>query len=198
MKHPLIPLGSSVGWWIVLENNLYKSFRTQTHRACRVRCRCGTEAVRTYGELRCGRSPSCGCKSRQRSVETVWKDLYAKIKNRGWDFHLTLPQLKLISELHCSYCGKEPSNLYRVRYKIDGVYKRGCVPSMEIRYSGMDRIDSTKGYVHGNVVPCCGECNGMKSRLPVDEFLALIERIRSHNPTVVSIHQLAATLFDIP
>ena len=196
MKHPLIPLGSSVGWWVVLENNLYKSFRTQKHRACRVRCRCGTEAVRTYGELRCGRSPSCGCKSKERSVDTIWNDLFNKVRGRGWDFHLTLPQLKFVSQLHCAYCGKEPSNIHRVKYKVDGVYKRIVDPSFEIRYSGMDRIDSTKGYIHGNVVPCCGECNGMKSKLPVDEFLGLIERIQLHKTTVVSIQQLAARLFD--
>lgn len=196
VTNPLFPIGKEIGWWVVLENDLYKSFTSQTMRACRVRCRCGTEAIRTYGELRCGRSPSCGCKSKKRSVDTVWNDLYSKIKSRGWDFHLTLPQLKLISQMSCAYCGKEPSNTHRVKYKVDGVYQRILDSSLVVRYSGMDRIDSMKGYIHGNVVPCCGECNGMKSKLPVEEFLALVERIRSHNPTTVGIREMAATLFD--
>lgn len=196
-KYPLIPLGMyKDSWWEVLENDLYKSFGNQTMRACRVRCRCGTIAVRTYGELRCGRSPSCGCKSKQRSIETVWRQLYDKIKRRGWDFHLTLSQLRAVTQLPCVYCGKEPSNIFRLKYNDGGGYKRGVDPSMEIRWSGLDRVDSTKGYVYGNVVPCCGECNGMKSNLPLDVFLALIERIRLHNPTVAGIHTLAATLFD--
>ena len=192
--HPLIPIGTKFVRWTVLANDLYKAFGTQTHRACRVRCECGTEAVRTYGELRCGRSPSCGCKSKERSIGRVWNELHNALKRRGWDFHLTLSQLKAITQLHCAYCGKEPSNLYRSKYKVDGVYQRGVDPSMEIRWSGLDRIDSAKGYIHGNVVPCCGECNGMKTNHSLDEFFVLLERIRSHNPTVEGIRELAATL----
>lgn len=193
--NPLIPVGTVINWWTVLENDLYKSFRTQTMRACLVRCKCGSERIKTYGELRDKRSPSCGCKSRQRSIDTVWRDLYAKIKQRGWDFHLTLPQLKFVSQLPCEYCGKEPSNIHRVKYKIDGVYKRVPLPKLEIRYSGMDRVDSTEGYTFGNVVPCCFDCNGMKSKLPVDEFFALIDRIRSHGSSAETIRQRAASLF---
>lgn len=126
----------------------------------------------------------------------MWRELFAKLKRRGWDFHLTLPQLKAVTQLPCSYCGKEPSNIYRLKYKVDGKYQRGVDPSMEIRWSGLDRVDSAKGYVHGNVVPCCGECNGMKSDMPLDVFLALVERIRLHNPTVAGVRTLAATLFD--
>jgi hypothetical protein len=148
---------------VVLANDLYREFGKQTHRACRVRCQCGTEAIRTYGELRCGRSPSCGCKSRERDIEAVWRDLLAKLSRRGWEFHLTLPQLKAVVQLPCAYCGREPSNVYRLRYKVGGVYQRGVDSSMEIRWSGLDRVDSAKGYMPGNVVPCCGECNGMKS-----------------------------------
>ena len=196
--HPLIPIGTRFGRWIVVENDWYKSFNGQVHRACFVRCECAaqTEAYRTYGELRCGRSPSCGCISRERSIETVWKDLLAKVSRRGWECHLTLPQLKEISQLPCAYCGGEPSNTHRLKYKVDGKYQRGVAPEMEIRYTGLDRLDSTKGYIPGNVVPCCFECNGMKSRMPVDQFLGLIERVRSHNPTVASLHSLAALLFD--
>jgi len=200
LKYPLIPLGMfEDSRWEVLENDRYKSYGNQTHRACLVRCICGTTppVLRTYGELRCGRSPSCGCLSKERSLETVWKDLHAKIARRGWDFHLTLGELKRVSQLPCAYCGKGPSNVHRLKYKVDGAYRRGVDPSMEIRYSGMDRVDSTKGYIHGNVVPCCGECNAMKSRLPLDEFLALIERIRSHNPTSTGVRELAAALFEM-
>jgi hypothetical protein len=196
--NPLFPIGKKFGRWRVIENDWYKAFKSQVMRACLVRCSCSaqTEAYLTYGELRCGRSPSCGCKSKQRDIETVWRDLLEKLRRRGWEFHLTLPQLKYVTQLNCAYCGKEPSNVYRLRYKVDGVHQRGVDPSMEVRWSGLDRIDSSKGYEYGNVVPCCGECNAMKSKLPLDVFLALVERIRSHNPTVAGIRQQAATLFD--
>ena len=30
---------------------------------------------------------------------------------------------------------------------------------------GLDRIDNSKGYVIGNVVPCCGNCNRIKCHI---------------------------------
>jgi hypothetical protein len=194
VTNPLIPIGDEFGWWVVLENDLYKSFSSQTMRACRVRCRCGTVKVLTYGELRCGRSPSCGCKSKERNIETIWNDLFEKHKRRGWEFHLTLPQFKVIVQRNCAYCDKEPSNIHRLKYKIDGVYKRISDPSLEIRYSGLDRVDTSKGYIAGNMVPCCFGCNKMKSVLSVDEFFALMERIRLHSSTANAIRELAASL----
>jgi hypothetical protein len=109
--------------------------------------------------------------------------------------HLTLPQVKFVSQMPCAYCGKEPSNLFRRKYKADDG-KHGYGPEMEIRYSGIDRVDATKGYIHGNVVPCCWECNKIKSALTLDEFLGLIERIRQHNPTADGIRSMAAAMFD--
>jgi hypothetical protein len=198
--NPLIPIGEKFGRWTVIENDLYYAFKSQIQRACRVLCSCAanTEAVRTYSDLRSGKSPSCGCKSRERSIETVWTQLLDKLSRRGWDFHLTLPQLKAVAQLPCVYCGKEPSNIYRLKYKIDGVYKRGFVPEMEIRYSGLDRVDSLKGYTPGNVVPCCGDCNGMKSNHSIDEFFALLENIQVHKASPSSVLRLAATISDFP
>ena len=46
--------------------------------------------------------------------------------------------------------------------------------------SGLDRIDSNKGYLIDNVVTCCHPCNWMKRNLSVKDFLAHIRRIISH------------------
>ena len=97
--------------------------------------------------------------------------------------------------MNCAYCDKEPSNVFRVRYIVKGSDKRESDPLMEIRYSGMDRIDSSLGYIEGNVVPCCAQCNIAKNTLLLDEFLAMLFRIRMHNPTVAGIRELAATVF---
>jgi hypothetical protein len=44
----------------------------------------------------------------------------------------------------------------------------------------LDRIDSKKGYVLGNIRSCCFECNQRKSDLSEEEFLKQIERIYLH------------------
>lgn len=45
--------------------------------------------------------------------------------------------------------------------------------------SGLDRMDNSKGYVYGNVVPCCRDCNLMKnSLLTFDEMVAAMNAIK--------------------
>ena len=44
---------------------------------------------------------------------------------------------------------------------------------------GIDRIDSSIGYVVENCVPCCTLCNRMKSNLSGREFIAHVDRIAS-------------------
>lgn len=41
----------------------------------------------------------------------------------------------------------------------------------------IDRIDSSKGYVNGNVVPCCSTCNFAKNALNVNEFLESVKDV---------------------
>lgn len=40
--------------------------------------------------------------------------------------------------------------------------------------TGIDRVDSAQGYQHGNVVPCCFMCNGMKHTHSKQTFLRLV------------------------
>lgn len=200
LQVPLIPLGTTFGFWTVIENDLYKSSKKYTEHSCRVHCRCGSESVIASRKLRDGTATRClRCRPvAKRKPATTWKLLFNTYRQRarvtGREFHLSLPQLKFVSLLPCVYCGKEPSNLLRRKYVVDGVLD--YAPEMEIRYSGLDRIDSEKGYILGNVVPCCWQCNKIKSALPLDEFLALVDRIQRHGPTVEAVQSLAVSLFD--
>jgi hypothetical protein len=99
-----------------------------------------------------------------------------------------------VSLLPCVYCGKEPANLFRRKFQVDGKYR--YVPEMDFHYSGIDRVDSAKGYIHGNLVPCCWECNRIKRAMSLEDFLGLIGRIQNHNPSIAGVLQLAASLFD--
>ncbi len=195
--NPPILVGAIFGKWTVLENDWYKSSKNYVDRACLVRCQCGVERVVADRALRGKKSSSClACKPvRARNIDTMWRLLWNVYRQRGRDFHLTVSELKVLSLLPCVYCGKEPSNLLRRKYQARGEYSYEVAPEMTIRYSGIDRIDSTKGYVHGNVVPCCWECNKIKSALPLDVFLALVARIHAHGPSVAGVREQAARMF---
>ena len=42
---------------------------------------------------------------------------------------------------------------------------------------GIDRLDSSKGYIVGNITPCCGTCNSMKNDLSPGQFVEHIKKI---------------------
>lgn len=42
---------------------------------------------------------------------------------------------------------------------------------------GIDRVDSSKGYISSNIVPCCEDCNRAKGKLDVESFEAHILRL---------------------
>lgn len=64
---------------------------------------------------------------------------------------------------NCSYCGD----------KIETV--------------GIDRIDSLKGYVLENIVPCCYHCNIIKMHYSREEFLNQINKIWEHTQKLKEI-----------
>jgi hypothetical protein len=47
-------------------------------------------------------------------------------------------------------------------------------------YNGVDRVDSSKGYVKENVVPCCKWCNIAKGNKSAAEFKEHIFKMYRH------------------
>ena len=75
----------------------------------------------------------------------------------------------------CFYCGSPPRQTI-----LDGQFKGVRTSDKSITVNGIDRIDSSVGYVDGNVVTCCKYCNTAKSSLTQDEFKLLISNIYRH------------------
>jgi len=57
----------------------------------------------------------------------------------------------LLLNNHCHYCGSE--------------------------VTGLDRVDSGKGYHADNVQPCCRDCNVAKAQLSYDDFISMCKTI---------------------
>lgn len=76
-------------------------------------------------------------------------------KKRCVKWNLTLRQYKILIAKPCVYCGQQK-------------HESGI---------GLDRIDNDKGYVPGNVSPCCFACNMMRGSLPVWLFLKYVRLI---------------------
>lgn len=88
-------------------------------------------------------------------------------KARGLSFEISKERFKALTQSNCYYCGIAPS-------------QRRNKNSVDHRSNGIDRIDSSKGYVEGNVRPCCTDCNLAKRDLSEQDFYTWVQRIASH------------------
>lgn len=90
----------------------------------------------------------------------------AKAAHRNYEVEITQDEFYEIAKQDCNYCGDPP------------VEKRGPKEwNPSIYLNGIDRVDNNKGYVKGNCVACCKQCNRAKDIMSVDEFYAWIDKV---------------------
>jgi 5-methylcytosine-specific restriction endonuclease McrA len=150
-----------------------------------VKCDCGTPFIlatarhlQRINDCGCGRGKpgTNGYKGNayaQPSEDVARRNLYATYRSnatrRGKEFNLSRDEFDALTTSLCHYCGTEPSQVNKA-YKIH-----------ECLYSGIDRVDSSKGYITGNCVPCCGQCNKAKGEYSEADFLDWLRRAYWHN-----------------
>lgn len=88
----------------------------------------------------------------------------AKQRNIEWD--LSEEEFKNIITQSCIYCGEAPNitktSSYRDKYE---------------KITGIDRVDTAKGYFKENCVPCCKMCNIMKNKFSKEDFINKVKSI---------------------
>jgi len=133
------------------------------------KCACGNMTLVASHQLVNGRTRSCGClrtelnsgsnshyytKGETGTITQVFKRYMKGAIKRQLVFDLTLEEFTSLSGADCVYCGDPPS------IGCEGVVR-----------NGVDRVDSSKGYVQGNVVSCCKTCNIMKHKFTAKQFI---------------------------
>ena len=154
-----------------------------------LQCACGNIDERHTESLMATRKrgalTSCGCKDgeakkKQYTEEGLLLTLrdkpYERYKvmasQRKISFKLTKEQVRTLITQNCHYCDTPPNNHYTQAYSQ--------FPENMITYQGIDRLDSSKGYVKENVVSCCKECNIAKNDYSPEFFLAHVQNIHKH------------------
>lgn len=167
-----IRVGETFNHWTIVAYSGKRKFGSGAKRAfVRCRCSCGAEQTLDYFSVIYGHTKKC--KNHPPEVRglgacmRVFRDYRTNARKRGLTFELTPAEFFRISQLDCAYCGLAPGTLRRAERKNDSPFL----------YNGVDRIDSGKGYVDGNMVPCCCTCNRAKLDSTQEDFFRMVKRI---------------------
>ena len=93
-------------------------------------------------------------------------------KKRGHEFLLTREEFTYLTQQNCHFCGIAPFR------KVKYWNKKNSVPYI---YNGIDRLDSSIGYILDNCASCCKDCNVAKNIKSVHDFLSWVKRIYDFN-----------------
>lgn len=139
------------------------------------KCDCGKETVGSTGDIRRLHKQSCGCffdsiikrgANRKPPGESACHQAYLQYKHKSKrcniEFDLSFEKYKEISSQNCYYCDIPPSNKAYTKAR-NGYYIN----------NGIDRVNNSKGYVDGNMVPCCKQCNFNKADITIE----MVEKI---------------------
>ena len=141
-------------------------------------CECGKEKKISTANLTVGKTISCGCYkaeglNKKEEGVSSFNHKYrgymarARLHKKNIKFDLTKEEFREIVEQPCHYCGVQNSCRTMAKPTANGAFVS----------NGIDRINSSIGYVKGNCLPCCTICNTMKNDLSYVEFLEHIKRI---------------------
>lgn len=139
-------------------------------------CDCGKRFEVPAGQISKGRTKSCGCLRKEANrkrilspeestfrTEFIGYQRTAKLRYLSWELNEESFRTLILGD--CFYCGVHPNRSTQDRF--------GNV----VLYNGVDRLDSSQGYISSNVVSCCKICNYMKRSLSVSEFLTHVKSI---------------------
>lgn len=111
----------------------------------------------------CYKASTLGCKRQIDDVGRILHTYERDAEKRGYCFTLTREQFAELIQQECHYCGSP-----------------GNSTSYNFTYTGIDRVDSSRGYTPGNTVSCCKHCNRAKWEMSVEEFREWVTKIYHH------------------
>lgn len=131
----------------------------KVHRYCKVQCDCGTIKTVRRSSMKPGQTVSCGCYSRAN-------------KKTGQD-----PRSPMLSR--AKYRAKQKGRDFNIT-KEDIVIPDTCpLLGTPMQSPSLDRIDSSKGYIKGNVWVISNRANTLKNDATLTELKTLVENLEN-------------------
>jgi 5-methylcytosine-specific restriction endonuclease McrA len=187
-KYDWPKIGDRFGTLVVQEIYSFSKNGKKDGNRIRLLCDCGAEVknkvayqlVRDDGIRGCAK-----CMSKKRGkAKRIYSDGQARhhvyfnyingAKRRNIEWGLSRDDFFKYANGECVYCGEKDLSFFNAPKTSPWQEK--------YLYTGVDRIDSSFGYVEGNVQTCCMWCNRAKSTMSEQEFFAWIKKIVDKNP----------------
>lgn len=180
-KNTLELIGKKFNRLTVISKEPNKVFNKSIFSMWKCICDCGNYYIAYGSALNKGKVKSCGClkieKARKEQGKAGFNDLYSEYKKRatksGRVFNLTKESFFLLTQKNCFYCDSSPKNIHIPHHGRS----EKSIKHEQYTYSGLDRVDSNKGYLLDNVVSSCKVCNIAKHNMSVSEFFEWIRRV---------------------
>ena len=149
-------------------------------------CVCGTVVRRSSSILKSKSFSSCGCALSKPKYEDreafLWRKAYrvniitAQKDRSDLPSDISFERFKELVTQPCSYCGKPYDKVWD-----DVSNKNGKkISDAQIKFIGLDRVDSGVPYFDYNVVPACDRCNTAKMAQSFYEWLSFIKTSYEH------------------
>ena len=148
-------------------------------------CSCGKEKRINASNVITSSTKSCGCQRNvgqaDRNKEYVERVFTTPVEDRlqylykggakrlGRKYELSKERFVELVNGDCHYCGIPPTKI-----------RTNKARKISKPLNGIDRLDSSKGYIEGNVVSCCTNCNVAKLDNTVDDFIVWVNRVYKH------------------
>lgn len=122
-------------------------------------CECGAKIAKLGCNLNA--KSVCDIPGRHRASKPLYVLTNYRSRAKHNRIEFTIEESHFLSMIvsECEYCG------------LQGTFDRPI---------GVDRVDNRRGYVLGNVVPCCEKCNMLKWRVSKPRFLEWVCRVYEH------------------
>lgn len=149
-----------------------------------VKCDCGTEKVVQGKSLVRHAIVSCGCWNKEKCYQgcgdlskSYWSTIVKGAVRRNLEFSITIDYGWEIFQKQNGLCALSGRPIVLDR-SIAQTYKKIHLP--KIQTASLDRIDSTCGYVDGNIQWIHIDVNRMKSNLDEDKFIQICKDVSQY------------------
>ena len=146
-------------------------------------CKCGNTVVVSSHKLLGGNTKSCGCYKAERQLSVHWKG-YKEIGSTMWsNYKCHAASRNLVFEITIEYAWmlyEQQNRQCSLTNLPIGFGKKGKSTA------SLDRIDSTKGYVEGNVQWVHKDVNRMKMDLEQTRLICLCHLVAANHPLSIA------------